>query len=189
MEEMVRDVSDARHAFISVYVCKIIHDTGRLKEFMQDGPEYVDSDTDYAAVRIGLYYVTEKVWSSVTHDSDYGEVIETLYFSDSTIMEYYRLCREYGKRHGVKLATNPYMLEAKRFVDNCLDQGCPVCEYRLQTKINHDWASGVVFRMWPEFEWHFALLTLIHQIFGFYREQLQRLKKELELDQKVTEAS
>jgi hypothetical protein len=48
------------------------------------------------------------------------------------------------------------------------------------TKINHEWASGILFRIWPEFEWHFALLTRIHQVFEFYAEQLDKLKKELE---------
>jgi len=36
-----------------------------------------------------------------------------------------------------------------------------------------------VFRMWPEFEWHFELLTLMVNIFGFYVKQLEKLKKEL----------
>jgi hypothetical protein len=180
MQEAIR-IRDAKRAFVGVYVHKLLHDNGRLDEYRQYAPEHVDCDADYEAEHLGLYYVTEKVWGSRSYDPDYDSGIETLYFSDSNIMEYYRLCREYGKRRRVKLSENPYMLEAQRFVDNCLGQGCPVCDYRLQTKVNHDWASGIVFKMWPEFEWRFELLTLINHVFGYYKEQLQKLKQELEM--------
>jgi hypothetical protein len=173
-------IRDAKRAFVGVYIHKVIYDNGRLDEYAAEVPEYVDCDAEYEVGYLGLFYVTERVWYHRTSDPDYGSEVETFYFSNRDIMEYYRLCREYGKRRRVKLSANPYMLEAKRFVNDCLDQGCPVCDYLLQTKINHDWASGIVFRMWPEFEWHFELLTLINNIFMYYKEQLQKLKKELE---------
>jgi hypothetical protein len=167
-------------ALICVYVYKLIHDAGRLDDYKFYAPEYVDPEMDFESSIYGLDHVTEKVWSRVSRDEDYGTGIETMYFSDPVIMEYYRRCREYGARRRVKLADNPYMLEAEAFVRRSLDQGCPVCDYKLLTKINHEWASGILFRMWPEFEWHFALLININHVFKFYKEQLHRLKKELE---------
>ena len=181
MLDNARCINAAKRALICVYVHKMVHDNGRLEEYAQYGPKYVDCEADFESAIYGLDYAAEMVWEHASHD----EEVRTLYFSSTDMMEYYRLCRVYGKKHGVKLSANPYMLEAKRLVDDCLDQGCPVCEYRLQTKINHKWASGIVFRMWPEFEWHFALLTQINRVFGFYTEQLQKLKKALEMPETI----
>lgn len=172
----VRDLNDASRAFMCVYIHKMLYDNGRLCDYEPCEPKYIDPDMDFEAIWNGLWNVSDAVWSWNSPSSD----IETMYFSHPDIMEYYRLCRVYGKKHGVKLADNPYMKAAAEYVRLQLDQGCYACEYILQTKINHDWASGIVFRMWPEFEWHFELLTLIINIFNYYTEQLGKLKSELE---------
>jgi len=170
-----RDKSEARRAFVCVYVHKLLHDNGRLENYEPYETEYVDPEMEFEACVYGLQYLSEAVWSRYCEDDQ----VETMYFSHPDMMEYYRLCRVYGKRYGVKLPDNPYMRMAADYVRSCLDQGCPVCEYRLHTNIGHKWASGIVFRMWPEFEWHFALLTQIADIFGFYTKMLTNLKKEL----------
>lgn len=75
------------------------------------------------------------------------------------------------------------MRRAANYVREQLDQGHYHCSYYLQTKVNHKWAGGIVFRMWPEFVGHFALLVLMAKIFDFYKQELTRLQNELALNE------
>lgn len=174
-----RSYSDMLRAMDSVYLRKVLHDR-EMSYLYEDWPpsEYLDeeSEFDFDLIVDALYSLSEAVWS---HCSDY-ESIYTMYFSHPDMMEYYRLCRVYGKHRGVRLRDNPYMRRAAEYVRSLLYQeGCFTCDYRLQTKINHRWASGIVFRMWPEFNGNLALLVQIARVFDFYERELTQLKTEL----------
>jgi hypothetical protein len=165
-----------------VYLHKVLHSRGLLESLESkadaDAPVFVgddEPDYEFEVIIEALMSLSDAVWSNY---SEYDEV-ETMYFSHPDIMEFYRLCREHSRLAHVPLRANPYMQKARRFVDSCLDQGCPVCDYRLQTKTNHKWASGIVFKMWPEFENHLVLLILMAKIFDYYTRELARLKAEL----------
>ena len=174
-----RSYSDIHHAIDAVYLRKVLHDR-EMSDLYEKWPasDYLgeESDFDFDLIVDALHNLSEAVWS---HYSDY-EAIYTMYFSHPAIMEYYRLCRVYGKHQGLKLRDNPYMLLAADNVRSLLHQdGCFTCSYHLQTKVNHRWASGIVFRMWPEFNGNLALLVLMAQVFDFYERELMRLKTEL----------
>lgn len=178
-EQKHRGYSEMLRAMDSVYLRKILNDR-EMSYLYENWPpsEYLgeESEFDLDLIVNALHNLSEAVWS---HYSDY-EDIHTMYFSHPAMMEYYRLCRSYGKHRGVKLRDNPYMRRAADFVQNCLHQdGCFTCDYRLQTKVNHRWASGVVFRMWPEFNGDLALLVQMSRVFDFYEREAPRLKKEL----------
>lgn len=115
------------------------------------------------------------------HSREDSEIC-TMYFSSNAMMEYYRLCREYGKLKGVSLKKNPYMLlAAQEMRENMYEDGCYYCDYRLQTKINHKWASGIVFRYdigyFSEF---LALFSRLLYVFEFYTEMVKELCAEVE---------
>jgi len=174
-----RSYSDMHRAIDAVYLRKVLHDRKMLYLYENwPPPEYLDEECEFDMDLIvdALHSLSEAVWS---HYSEY-EDIYTMYFSHPAMMEYYRLCRVYGKHQGVKLRDNPYMRRAADFVRSLLHQeGCFTCDYRLQTKVNHCWASGIVFRMWPEFNGNLALLVLMAQVFDFYERETLRLKAEL----------
>jgi len=178
-EKKHRNFSAMLRAMDSVYLQKVLHDR-RLMYLYEEWPppEYVGEEGDYELDIIlgALHSLSEAVWS---HYSDHDDT-DTIYFSHPVMMEYYRLCRVYGKHQGVRLRDNPYMQRAADFVRSRLHQdGCFTCSYRLQTKVNHRWASGVVFRMWPEFYDHLALLVQMARVLDFYERELMRLKTEL----------
>jgi len=179
-----RSYSDMHRAIDAVYLRKVLHDRNMLYLYEKWPPsEYQgeESEFDMDLIVDALHSLSEAVWS---HYSEY-EDIYTMYFSHPAMMEYYRLCRVYGKHQSVKLRDNPYMQLAADFVRSLLHQeGCFTCDYRLQTKVNHRWASGIVFRMWPEFNGNLALLVLMAQVFDFYERELTRLKTELSEIQK-----
>ena len=179
-----RSYSDMHRAIDSVYLRKVLHDR-EMSDLYEKWPPSdhlgEESDFDMDLIADALHNLSEAVWS---HYSGY-EDIYTMYFSHPAMMEYYRLCRVYGKHQGVRLRDNQYMRRAADFVRSLLHQeGCFTCDYRLQTKVNHRWASGIVFRMWPEFNGNLALLVLMAQVFDFYERELMRLKTELSEIQK-----
>jgi hypothetical protein len=100
------------------------------------------------------------------------------YFSDPCFMDYYRLCREYGRRRGIKLKDNPYMRRAKRFVDGRLS-GPYTCWHRLHTKIHHERASGLLFIHTCDFCYELQLLERLLEIRQFYLDGVEELKAEL----------
>lgn len=178
-KENLRSYSDMLQALDSVYLHKTLHNRSLLYLYDElPAPENVgeEGDCEMEVIVDALHSLSEAVWS---HYSDYEDT-NIMYFSHPAIMEYYQLCRVYGKRKGVKLGDNPFMRQAAENVRSCLYQeGCFTCSYYLQTKINHEWASGIVFRMSSEFTGSLALLVKMSQVFDFYERELITLKKEI----------
>jgi len=100
------------------------------------------------------------------------------YFSDPCMLEYYRLCRAYSARRGIKLKDNPYVRKAEQFVYWQLS-GSYTCDYRLHTKVSHERASGIHFMQCAEFCEHMELLERLLKILRFYKEGIPELKAEL----------
>lgn len=170
-----RSLNETQCALETVYLYKFLYDYGSWETFREEFSEDVDDGYEIFAVEEALFMLSEAVWRNY---SEYNGS-ETMYFSHPDMMEYYRLCHAYGKKHGVKPADNPYMRNAAAYVRKLLHQdGCYTCSYRLQTKVNHEWASGIVFSMWPEFNGQLVLLILMGRIFRFYTAELEKLKAE-----------
>lgn len=116
-------------------------------------------------------------------DGNYNETYEvhTLYVSFASMVEFYRLCRVYGKLHHVRLKDNPYVREAFNFVFNAMDfsSNGGYAVY-LQTKINHQWASGLVIRTDANYFYEeFELVEAIFEVGAWYERALLRLRKTL----------
>jgi len=170
-------LDEAYSAFITVRVCKLFHDFGRL-EMLETGYP-VDRDFEYQMLYEALENVTDNVW---VRYNDY-EYEQKLYYSDPAMMEYYRLCRDYCNRFGVSLKDNPYMKSASDYVGRMLNFHKSSFMYILQTKINHEHASGiVVFYLEEYFSDYFELAEALLYIFDFYKTEAQKLRAELALN-------
>ena len=115
--------------------------------------------------------------------TSYHEIYETerYYFSYEAMMDYYRLCRVYSKTHRRKLRDNPYMQSAENFVEHVMDLGEYGCYgFRLQTKINHKWASGIVLHVDSGyFNAEFELSEALFEIGAWYKVHAYELRKVL----------
>lgn len=123
-----------------LFTAKILYDADR-QDILCDIDEALDSDNCFAFALEALDRICDFVAINYNEQSE----LNGYYFSDTSIMEYYRLCRKYSEQNGVKLEDNKYIQRAKQEVDECLNSECYYCYYLLQTKTNHDWASGIVF--------------------------------------------
>lgn len=169
---MIRPYDDLTRALDVLYVCALMVEHGIWTTDNLNTP--MDYDFYYETVQEALYNCCDHVFGDYNENSD----VEHTYFSAPCMMEYYRLCREYSKRRGIKLKENPYMLRAKGYVDNQLN-GSYSCWHILHTKVNHDCASGIHFMQDCYFDQHTALLERMLGIMQFYRDGAEEIKAEL----------
>lgn len=105
----------------------------------------------------------------------------TLYVSFSSMMEYYRLCRVYGRFHRVNLKENPFIKEAEEAVEARMDLGSfGGYGIYLQTKVNHKWASGIVINLDENyFNEELALAEAVFEVGAWYEWAVYRLRRTL----------
>lgn len=169
----------ARAAFNSVYICRLFHAYGKLNAI--DTGRNVDEDAWWSMV----YEAMEAVGTLVSvKNEDY----ETQYYlSSPEMMEYYRLCRTYCEGYCVSLKENPFMKKAEEQVNSMLRGLCGNYGWTLLTRINHQWASGIVFAHDDYFD-AYAYMELIEaflEIFHFYQTELEALKDAVSGHQKA----
>ena len=103
--------------------------------------------------------------------------------------EFYRLCREYGRRNRVSFQNNPYVREAANFVNqemNGIDSYC--IDWRLFTPkkaTKKKWPCLAVFTS-IEFYQPVQLVESLYNIRTYYMRALEKLKKELQSSQMKT---
>ena len=115
---------------------------------------------------------------------DYGE--NKFYFGFKSMSEYYRLCRDYCNARHVSLKQNPYMAEARQFVNAAMElDSYGGYAYCLQTKINHEWASGLlVLTDESYFNAEYDLAEALLRINAWYTRGVERLKEDLAKEEK-----
>lgn len=131
-------------------------------------------DDFYEAVLDALYCCCENVYADYKEETE----VSSYYFSDPCMTEYYRLCREYSRRRGLKLKDNPYMLRAERFVSGQLS-GPYTCWHTLHTKTNHKCAAGIHFMHDCYFGQELELLERMLDIVQFFEDGVLELKADL----------
>lgn len=158
----------------ALYAIKKLHDVGR-KDVIKQIDGTVDADDFFALGYEAIEYISDYVFSYYSEYS--GD--SSFYFSDDSIMEYYRLCREYSKLKGISLKDNPYMKKAEDTVRENLDSSCYYCYYRLKTKVNHRLAAGIVFYFSCDFYEYESLVYRMADVIDFYRNEVCVLKDEV----------
>lgn len=172
----MNDLERISEAFMPVYLCKLFHDHGILDQYLPNAP-MVDPDNYWVAIMEAFCAVADEVWSDFLE----GWEMEKHYFSSYDMNEYYRLCRVYSCRHHISLADNPFMVKAREYVRDCL-QCSGYFDCWLLTKINHEWASGIVVVEQCSYngtDHYLEFISALLDIFGFYTSELQALKDEL----------
>lgn len=165
---------DISYVLPSISLAKLFHSYGLLDQMINMGFDRADEEYLFMFYEL-LELTADAVWCG--YDDNYE--VNTWYFSNRSMQEYYRLCQEYSKKHGIKLKENPYMKEAERYVDTCMNFNTCGYAYWLNTKINHEWASGIVLRTDCYFNGEHDLLEALLEIREWYECAVKRLKEEL----------
>lgn len=158
-----------------IFAAKNLYDADRT-DILCDINDAIDSDNCYTFSLEALEHICDFVAADYNEERE----VSSYYFSDESIMKYYRLCRKYSKQKGISLKENPYMQRAEQEVSEWLSSSCYYCGYILQTKLNHEWASGIVFYYDVNFFEFDALLERMVNIIDFFRCEVETLDNECE---------
>jgi len=162
----------ARAAFSSVYLCRLLHQYGKL-----DGLD-IGWTVDEEAWWPFSFEAMDKISGFVRMEC--LDMENKYYFSDPAMMKYYRLCRDYCRRFGVSLKRNPFMQKAEDYVDRLLGSLCSYgYGWTLHTRTNHEWASGIVLGVDDQFDSYLDLIEALLEIFRFYETELKVLMQTI----------
>ena len=169
------DVMTISEMIPSIAFALMFYEYDKLDDLMALG--YDEPSEDYYSIFYETLGITaDAVWSDYLEDYN----INTWYFSNRSMVEYYRLCRVYGSAHHKKLKDNPYILEAQRFVESTMDfNGSGGYGWWLNTKINHEWASGLIFHTDESFYGEFELVEALLEIQSWYSKAVYRLRGKM----------
>lgn len=128
---------------IPVRIAKLFKDKGMDQAFQLIRDDYcADYDDEYPATFDALGLISDFFESD--HDEEQG--ISTMYFSDQTLMEYYRLCREETRLKKIPFQASVYVRQAEMNVQKWLDSpDCYYCDYQLKIEPEKQWGCGIVF--------------------------------------------
>ena len=160
----------------SIYIARLFYSYGRMNDLVECG--FKEADNDYYEM---FWELIQTVPDFVSCDFDVVTGVTKWYFSFTDMMEYYRLCRVYSRLRGLALKENPFMTDAMRFVQEAMDlDGYYGYGWTLQTRINHRWASGIVFRVDEDFTGEYELLEAVLSLSDWYSRHLEQLRLAIE---------
>lgn len=166
-------------AVTGVQVAKLLWDYQKrdaFKDVCTGSP--IDEDCEYMTVIEALHSICDYVSS----DDESDEEASYFYFSDQTIMEYYRLCQEYARMKGLPFGECTLVQEAANHVREWLEViDCYYCGYELETDTEKQWGCGIRFLYDMDYFWEFyPLLQRMLKVLSFFQEKLPALRREVD---------
>lgn len=160
----------------TISMARLFYEYGKLDRLLERGIT-ISSDDLYE-----IYY--ELLLAATDYlDQKYNESYECdhWYFSFRSMMQYYRLIREYGSLHSMKLSENPYVKKAEqKLAAELYSCGCSGgMGWGYQMKISSKWSSGVMVETDCYFHGEYELLEALLAIDAWYTEEVQKLENLL----------
>lgn len=153
-------------------IAKIVYDeTKEVPEAL------IDSDSFPEIYYEALYNVGEEIGVG---ENGYDEYVTKYCFPD--MLEYYELCKEYGRKQKVAFKRNPFVIEAENFVNAEMNSICSYCiDWRLfaPKTIEKKRYPCLMVTVTPDFYQPVQLVESLYNIRAYYRVGVGRLKSEL----------
>lgn len=171
------DYESACSALQTVCAARLFYEYGKLNRLLEWG--ITQSADDLREIYFDLLYAGCDYVSI-----DYNENFECShwYFSFYSMMQYYRLIREYGSLHSMKLSENPYIRKAEEMLSDtfypCSQGGGMGWSY--QKKISSEWSSGIIVEIDAYFNSEYELLEALLTIDEWYKAEVLELEEVLE---------
>ena len=171
------DYESACSALQTVCAARLFYEYGKLNRLLEWG--ITQSADDLREIYFDLLYAGCDYVSI-----DYNENFECShwYFSFYSMMQYYRLIREYGSLHSMKLSENPYIRKAEEMLSDtfypCSQGGGMGWSY--QKKISSEWSSGIIVEIDAYFNSEYELLEARLTIDEWYKAEVLELEEVLE---------
>ena len=164
----------------TISIARLFYEYGKLDRLLERGIT-ISSDDLYE-----IYYELLIAATDYT-DQKYDESYECdhWYFSFRSMMQYYRLIREYGSLHSMRLSENPYVKKAEqKLAAELYSCGCSGgMGWGYQMKISSKWSSGVMVETDCYFHGEYELLEALLAIDAWYTDEVQKLEILLKKEQ------
>lgn len=166
-------------AVIPLRIAKLLKDSGLEQAFQTIRDDYrVDYDDEYPASLDALGLISD--FFEGDYDEEQG--ISSMYFSDRTIMEYYRLCKEEARLKKIPFQASAYVHKAEGNVRRWLDSsGCYYCDYQIKIDTEKQWGCGIAFLF--DSDQFYEFYPLLYNMLGalnFYKRELPALRREVD---------
>ena len=177
---MVRDYDEVNSYVVMVYAAKLLIEHGQEDAFKSYFSKFeLDMDEYYQLFCEMVAYTCDEFHSK--YNENYGD--ECLSFFDQGMTDFYKLCLVYNAKHGIKPDQNPndnpYFKEAAEFVRGQMDFNAYTCDYRLLTDATRKGRCRLIFGHDANFDGAFHLLRGAFNVFGYYRQKAEELRKLL----------
>ena len=161
----------------TISMARLFYEYGKLNRLLERGITTSSDDLYeiyYELLIAATDYMDEKYNESYEYDH--------WYFSFRSMMQYYRLIREYGSLHSMKLSENPYIRKAEEMLSDtfypCSQGGGMGWSY--QKKISSEWSSGIIVEIDAYFNSEYELLEALLTIDEWYKAEVLELEEVLE---------
>ena len=160
----------------TVRAARMFYEYGKLDRLLEQN--ITNSEYDLYEIYYELLYAACD-YASFGYNEEYER--SHWYFSFRSMMQYYRLIREYGGLHSMKLSENPYIKKAEEMLSAalypcCLNGGMG---WSYQKKISSEWSSGLIVETDDFFRSEYELLQTLLAIDAWYTEEVQKLENLL----------
>ena len=160
----------------TVRAARMFYEYGKLDRLLERGIT-TSSDDLYDIYYELLIAATDYMDQKFNEDYEYDH----WYFSFRSMMQYYRLIREYGSLHSMKLSENPYVKKAEDMLYSAFytctwDGGI---SWGYQKKIGSEWSSGIVVEIDNYFSSEYELLKALLTIDEWYKAEVRELENLL----------
>ena len=157
----------------TVRAARMFYEYRKLDRLLERGIT-TSSDDLYEVYYELLIAATDYMDQKFNEDYEYDH----WYFSLRSMMQYYRLIREYGSLHSMKLSENPYVKKAEEMLSAalypcCLNGGMG---WSYQKKISSEWSSGLIVETDGYFHYELDLLEALLAIDEWYTDEVQKLE-------------
>ena len=157
----------------TVRAARMFYEYRKLDRLLERGIT-TSSDDLYEVYYELLIAATDYMDQKFNEDYEYDH----WYFSFRSMMQYYRLIREYGSLHSMKLSENPYVKKAEEMLSAtlyscCLNGGMG---WSYQKKISSEWSSGIIIETDGYFHYELDLLEALLAIDKWYTDEIQKLE-------------
>ena len=160
----------------TICIARLFYGYGKLDRLLECGVTQ-SADDLYEIYYELLYAVCD--YLSLDYDDLYEQ--NRWYFSFHSMMQYYRLIREYGSLHSMKLSENPYVKKAEEMLSAALYSCClnGGMGWGYQKKISSEWSSGLIVETDGYFHYELDLLEALLSIDAWYTKEVQKLENLL----------
>lgn len=167
------DYEEIAYAVETIRAAHLFYEYGKLDRLLEIGVTHSEDDLFeiyYDLLAAATDYMDEKF------NDDYE--VNHWYFSFRSMMQYYRLIREYGSLHSMKLSENPYVKKAEDMLSHTFFS-CR-CDFGMcwsyQKKIGSKWASGIIVETDMYFSSEYELLEVLLAVDAWYTEEVRKLE-------------